>query len=186
MTKRPRSLNRFLLSSLGALAVLVSVSTVHAQANMVAPSTRQMFATFGFGPSIGIDPSGTQFKIAQEFGYHFQGASGPAIGASLEEAFGSGLFRFQIGPKFWWDFQPSPTLGLYLAPHAKLGYGLLSATGWTGHAFNFQFGFEGRLVLGDRGMIFFRPLTIDLLFGDWGGQSVAAVYDLMFGGGVTF
>jgi len=148
-----------------------------------------MFVTFGVGPSIGLSYSGTQVKLAQDFGYHFFGdGSGPALGAEISEAFGHSIFRFQVGPKFWWDIQPSSSLGLYLAPTAQLGYAhLASSGGGSANAFDMQFGFEARLVLGDRGMLYVRPVGIDILIGGNSyGSDTATIYDLAVGGGVTF
>jgi hypothetical protein len=178
---------RLLATSVGLAALFGLIAPAQAYPPMVQPSTRPMFATFGFGPSILIEPgSGTQFKITQAFGYHlFGGGEGPAIGAALEEAFGEGITRFQIGPKFWWDIQPAAGLGLYLAPTFKLGY-MLATNGDSAHYFNFQFGFEVKMVLGNRGLVFFRPFTLDMGAGGVDGARFGAGYDLMFGGGVTF
>ena len=175
----------------GQLALFVAPVAAASFPPIVRPSSRPMFVTFNFGPSVGVDPSGTLFKIAQEFGYHiFHTGSGPAVGASFEEAFSGNLTRLGLGPKFWWNFQPVAGLGLYLTPSAKIGYQLASYTEGQGsnHYFLFQFGFEGRLVIGDRGLIFFRPFTLEMGGGggDISGQGFIASYDIQFGGGVTF
>jgi len=147
-----------------------------------------MFVTLGVGPSIGLSYNGTQAKLAQDFGYHFSGeGDGPALGVEVSEAFGQQLFRFQAGAKFWWDIQPSSELGLYLAPTAQVGFAHLSAGSAAANAFDAQLGFEVRLVLGDRGMVYVRPLGIDILAGGNAyGNDTETIYDLMIGGGVTF
>lgn len=163
------------------------------------PSSRATFAAFGIGPSFGLtgcndqgcsDASNfTQIKLAQEIGYHVSGnGKGFAIGGSLEEAFGDNLLRFQPGVKMWWDIQPSADLALYIAPSLKAGYALfhVDVNGLgsdTDHAFNAQVGVAGRLVLGDRGMVFFRPFTLDTFFTE---NAVLITYDVMVGGAVTF
>jgi len=141
-----------------------------------------MFAQFNFGPSIGIDPGGTQFKIAQEFGYHFSGhGAGPALGASLEEAFGSGLGALPDRPKFWWDFQPVDGWACTSRPRRKIGYALFAASGGGArpHAFTSSSALR-RTRAGETARSFmFRPFTIDMAAGD----GFAAAYDLLFGAG---
>src|SRR5687768_9804781 len=73
-------------------------------APVLGPGTQPMFVEAGLGPSIFMGASGeggsvqggfTQFKLWQEFGYHFSGtADGPAIGVNIEEAFIENV-RFQ-------------------------------------------------------------------------------------------
>jgi hypothetical protein len=90
--------------------------------------------------------------------------------------------------KLWWDIQPSDELALYISPTLKAGYALFHVDAGpfgdaTDHAFNAQAGVAGRLVLGDRGMIFFRPFTLDTFIDEDG---VLLTYDVMIGGAVTF
>lgn len=185
-----------------ALATLTLAEDVQAQSpdnGVLRPSSRPTYAAFGIGPSFGLTACGesgcgdatalTQVKLAQEIGWHVSGdGEGFALGASVEEAFGDNIFRFQPGFKMWWDIQPSQKLALYIAPTLKVGYALFSADAGplgsaTDHAFNAQVGVAGRLVLGDRGMLFFRPITIDTFTTEDG---VLLTYDVMIGGGVTF
>lgn len=196
---RSRRSSRGLLGSLAVGIVLCSAGTARADDgddDVLRPSSRPMFATFGVGPSIGItgcnnsgcstNASFTQFKLTQDFGYHFMGeGEGPALGVNVEEAFGDNVFRLQPGVKLWWDFQPSEDLGLYVAPTVKLGYGLVTATqgSYTAHAFNWQVGAALRMVLGDRGMVFVRPITLDSFVNDDG---IAFSWDIVAGGGLTF
>jgi hypothetical protein len=177
---------RNLYATAVALCSLAWAGVSSAQ-GMLEPGTRPMFVDVGLGPAILVLPGGgfTQFKLEQEFGYHFSGDSaGPAIGIAISESFGGSSFIFQPGPKFWYDIQLGDN-AIYISPQGKLGYALISAGG-TGHAFNWQFGLEGKLILGDRGLIFFRPLAFDFFAGDVGSESFLMRYDLMFGGGVTF
>ncbi len=162
-------------------------------AAVLVPGTRPMFATASIAPAFGLSSNAaTQLKLSQSFGYHFTGdGSGFAIGGELQESLGGSAFAFQVGPKAWYDIQVSDRLGLYLAPSFMLGlaYGSASQSYYgydygsiAGVAFNMQIGFEAKLVIGDRGLVFFRPVTIDIGV----GSQVAVRYDLVFGGGATF
>ncbi|MFH1131744.1 MAG: hypothetical protein V1754_10435, partial [Pseudomonadota bacterium] len=149
---------------------------------ILQPTKHAFFASFGMGPAIGLHNISSQFKLTQEFGWHFWGdGSGPAIGGSLQEAFVGGFATLEIGPKFWWDIQPVKELGLYIAPCAQMGLAYAGiGNGYAG--FNLQFGVEARLALGGIGMVLFRPITFDLGIGD----AVVVRWDMMFGGGVYF
>jgi hypothetical protein len=124
-----------------------------------------------------------QFKLMEDIGGHFSGdASGPALGASFEQSFGNGYWKLQGGPKFWWDIQPVKNLGLYIAPEVRIGPGAWGNGDARGY-FNTQIGCSGRLILGDRGIVFFKPFTMDLATNfDW----YAGYWDVMAGGGVTW
>jgi hypothetical protein len=158
---------------------------------LLRAGSHPMFVEAGLGPSIFMGASGnggsaeggfTQFKLWQEFGYHFSGtASGPAIGVNVEEAFVQS-FRFQPGVKAWWDI-PVGDFGLYLTPSAKLGYSGTFVEGGAAHHFNIHAGFRGKLLLGDTGSVFFQPIGVDMLAGDMG---FGAFWDLMLGGGFIF
>lgn len=178
----------------GFVALSLTAASGEALANpMIRPATRSMFATIGMGPAIKLDDVPTQFKLEIAAGWHFSGdGTGPAIGLALAPSFGESATLFSIGPRFWWDIQPSAAMGLYLAPFAQIGFAHYSievcgpfgqCVGGSTNAFQLMFGFEVRLALANRGMVFFRPLGIDLFINDDG---VGARYDLMFGGGVYF
>ena len=108
-----------------------------------------------------------------------------ALGVNIAESFGNSAFVFQPGVKFWWDIQVVEDYAIYVTPAGKLGYTLGTGGGATAHAFNWALGVEGRVILGDRGLIFFRPFTLDMFAGEF-VDDFAMRYDLMFGGGVTF
>jgi hypothetical protein len=162
-------------------------------------STRPLFANFAIGPSIGLvgcneagcDDANAfdQLKLTQEIGYHVSGGGdGFAIGFSIDEAFGDHVLRVQPGAKFLWDIQPSEDHGFYIAPFVKAGYSYLKLDAGpfgsaTEHAFNGQAGVEARLVLGDRALLYLRPVGIDVLANDDG---VLMMYDIMISGGITF
>lgn len=192
----PRSRSSASLLLVLSVVIAGAVTGVSRTAEAIPPVLREGTRPFvfqgGLGPAINLTGHGTQFKMEQVFGYHFFGTSeGPCLGGALEESFGNNFFTFQIGPRFWWDIQPVAGLGLYLAPLAQLGYqvatfddGFLGRfrRSFTYHAFNMKFGFEVKLVLGDRGVVYFRPFSIDMFIQD----HFSARWDIMMGGGVTF
>ncbi|MCC6746345.1 MAG: hypothetical protein IT371_01720 [Deltaproteobacteria bacterium] len=184
-----RSARRMRTGLLGAAALASLLALVPTRAEAIPPAlqagTRPMWGFFGMGGAIGMTSfSGSQFRLSEEFGYHFSGKSdGPAIGGILAESFGSGFFGFQVGPKFTWDFQIVRDLGVYLAPTAHIAFALAGAGGSAAAGFNFGFGFEGKLVIMNRGIVFFRPFELDFFAGDFPFQ---ARYNLSFGGGVIF
>jgi len=119
------------------------------------------------------------FKRTEEFGYHFSGdSSGPAIAWALQESFGSSYFVFETGPKFEWDIPIVDGIGLYLSPGMLVGFAVAEGNAGV----TIQPSFRGKLILGDRGMVFFQPFLLDIM----AGSEVIVRYDLMFGGGVTF
>lgn len=188
------------LTGLAVAAALLLGATAEAQAvpRILRPGTRPWVFIGGLGFSGAVFGDwGTsryyrgnwrselhRFKLMEDIGGHFSGdASGPALGASFEQSFNEHYFMFEAGPKFWWDIQPVKDLGLYIAPEVRIGPAVSvngDAHGW----FNTQMGCSGRLILGDRGIVFFKPFTLDLL-ADFDGSWVG-FWDVMLGGGVTW
>ncbi|MCC6527793.1 MAG: hypothetical protein IT373_34425 [Polyangiaceae bacterium] len=182
-----------------------TASEAWADDDALTPGTRPMFLDVGLGPTLFMGASGgggsiraddgfPRGKLQLEFGYHFSGdSSGPALGPNIEVSFGApprDVTGVEPGLKFWYDIQIGD-VAFYLTPSAKLGYGALIYRSVAAHAFNIELGFEGRLIINDRGLVFFRPITVDMLAGEvgFGGASAsgfAAFWDLMFGGGATF
>ena len=182
LTHRPHQLT--LLAMVTAAGVTLMAPDAAAD-DILRPGTRPMWAALTLGPTIGVSNfQVTQFKLEQEFGYHFSGdSSGPALGVNIGESFGSGFTVVEPGIKFWWDIPLSDEIAIYLSPNAKVGYGGIFAGGGASHAFNWEAALEGKLILGDRGLLILRPLAFDFFAGDGG---VAVRYDLMLGGGATF
>ena len=152
-----------------------------------------MWVALGFGPdfhglNLGKKPKLkdiTRFALAFDFGYHFSGdGEGPAIGASLEQTFGKGFYTFNPNFKFWWDIMIAD-MAIYVAPFAKAGY-ILGANGGGAHGFVLGQGVEGRVVLDDRWFTFFRPIQVDIVIGDFFGDTVNVNLFVFIGGGVTF
>jgi hypothetical protein len=187
-----------------ALFIFFSVSVSDAVPSIVRSGTHPGWFAFSFGPAIGLrdsDYSGytveapNQFKLVQTFGYHFMGQShGPALALDIQESLGDQTTVLQVGPKFVWDIPIVRGLGVYLSPSAMLGYAFVSYERTfivrfeeEEHGLTMQFAFEAKLVLGDRGLIFFRPITIDIITGEVRDEWMTFVrWDLLFGGGVTF
>ncbi|HHH10471.1 MAG TPA: hypothetical protein ENK23_00125 [Sorangium sp.] len=174
---------RLLLAAAAATGLTLAAPDAVA-GDILAPGTRPMWVAGAIGPTLGISNlTVNQFKLEQEFGYHFSGdSSGPAIGASIGESFGSGFTVLTPGAKFWWDIQIIDDMAIYVSPSAKLGYGGFFGGGTSVSAFNWELAAEGKVVLGDRGMLFFRPVGVDFFADDNG---LAVRYDIMLGGGVT-
>jgi hypothetical protein len=151
---------------------------------MLRPGTRSMSAMFSVAPALALD-SGlhTQVKLGQGFAWHPSGdSSGLAFGGEIQESLGSSAFMLTMGPKVWYDIQISDALGIYLAPSVLVGFGYVSGGGTSTFGFDMQMGFEAKMLIQDRGMIFFRPITLDIAVAD----RAAVRWDLVFGGGVTF
>lgn len=173
-----------------ALAIIVAVpAAAYAEAPSKAamvlrPGTRSMAAIFSVAPAFALDNNlATQVKLGQAFAWHVSGdASGFAIGGELQESIGASSFVFNMGPKAWYDIQVSDELGIYLAPSVMMGLAYATANSQSAFGFNMQFGFEAKMLVQDRGMVFFRPVTVDIAIGD----QTAVRWDLVFGGGVTF
>ena len=89
---------------------------------------------------------------------------------------------FQPGVKFWWDIQIMDDWGIYVTPQAKAGPGFAAGGGGVDLAFNLQLGCEGKLIFKDRGLMFLRLFTADLML----TGEVALNHDIILGGGVTF
>lgn len=185
-----------------------SASAAEVPTVLETPSPRPFFAVLQLGPAIEVAGDwGTQLKLGQDFGYHLSGGTtGLALGVSLEESFGNctdaegvSCFSFQGGPKAWWTFQPIADLGLFVGPAARLAYThvRVSVPGFgASGSFNgvgLQLSLEARMVLLDRLILFFRPITLDMIVGGSDenlglvyDDNFAIRYDITFGGGLAF
>lgn len=162
---------------------------------ILQPSSRPMYFVGGLGPdfhglNLGKDvfrgKNPARFALTLDFGYHFDGAGeGPVVGATLEQTFGKGFYTLNPAGKFLWDIMIAD-MAIYVAPFGKLGYLLGTSSGSTAHGLDLGFGVEGRVVLQDRWMLFFRPLQIDIILGDFFGETAHVNALLVLGGGVTF
>jgi hypothetical protein len=166
---------------------------------VLEPSSRPWLGEFGIGPGIFMLACGggrcasadgtTQVKMRQLVGYHLSGdGEGFALGLNIDEAFGSGLFRFQPGLRLWADIPVADDMAIYVSPYGQLGYSLytLTLTGigsGTTHFFNWQLGAAARVVLGDRWSLSFTPIGFDWVAN---GDGMIWSYDLGFGFGATF
>lgn len=167
---------------------------------ILRPGTHPWFASLSLGVAGKLKDLMTQFKLVEAIGYHFSGnAGGPAIALEIQESLsdegGGTAYVIEIGPKFQWDIPIIQNLGFYLTPSILIGYG---RAGWSrggygadygGNGFTLQLGFEGRLILADRWLVFMRPLTIDVSGGkgcDNCEFDTFVRWDFLVGGGVIF
>ncbi len=169
---------------------------------ILRPGTHPMWASLAMGGGLGVSwstggvsggaSSASQFKLIEEFGYHFTSsfggpAAGPAIAIDLQEGFGGDTSTvFESLPRFVWDIPIIQNLGLYLSPGLGIGFARVFA-GDGVNAATIQLTFDGKLILGERGFVFFRPFGLDIIASSVNSQSYTLVrWDLMFGGGVIF
>jgi hypothetical protein len=169
---------------------------------LLRPGTHPMWASLAMGGGLGVSWSSggysggaggaSQFKLIEQFGYHLSSnfggpAAGPAIAIDLQESFGGDTSTvIEILPRFVWDIPIIQNLGLYLSPSLGIGYARIFG-GDGVNAATIQLDFEGKLILGDRGFVFFRPFGLDIMASSVNGNSYTLVrWDLMFGGGVIF
>lgn len=194
-----------------ALLIALVADTGIARGDILREGTHPMWVALSLGPLLDVrDPeyggfegdAPNQFGLRQTFGVHFSGrAEGPAVAIDLQESFGDDFFVFALVPKFVYDIPLVRGLGLYLSPMAGLGYMMADPDctcpfGWdcgvcdSYHGLTLQFGFEGKLIIGDRGLVFFRPfdLEIDMLYIDDPVDEFGTTvrYGILFGGGVIF
>lgn len=186
-------MKRFVLFLFALSVLLGSAAPAEAIPPLLRPGTRPMWVSGAFGPAILFESGGyTQLKLTQTFGYHFKGtAAGPAIAVDLQESVAHGGIIFELLPRFVWDIPIVDGLGLYLSPSAGLGFAHMGS-GYSSYSWNgltFQLAFAAKLILGDRGMVFFQPFGLDVLAGDTGtayGWDSTIRWDMLWGGGVTF
>jgi hypothetical protein len=171
-----------------ALAVLAGLALVavagRAEAQM-RQGTRPGFFEASVGPVVGItDPGRLWFQSSIEIGGHFsRNSGGPALSGSFDFMARPDWFGMEVGVKFRWDIQVRRSTAFYLAPTVRTGYALFSHRGDApSHFFNLQLGFELRMILRNRLIIFFRPLSFDIDIRD----HVEVAYDPGVGLGVTF
>jgi hypothetical protein len=181
-----RSAIRIAILSLTASA-LSYVAPLPARAEQVLeiirPGTRPAWFGFSLAPALDITNSANQMKIAQDVGYHLSGdSSGFGLGFTMQQSVFNSAFVFEAGPKASYDVLISDTMGVYITPSFMFGGGGSSVAGSSSGFFDMQVALEGKMLINDRGLIFFRPVSFDMQF----GNVVAARYEIVFGGGATF
>jgi hypothetical protein len=176
--------------TLASLSILLISGNASAQIPEVLRSgTHPLYSSFTMGGAINAKDSFSQFKVAEDIGYHFSGdSSGPAIAFVMQESFGESVIIFETGPQFVYDIPVKDGLGLYLSPSFMIGF-LIGAPSYgdSGKGVTFQPAFKGKLLLGDRGYVFFQPIGLDIAYISWAGYGGISIrYEMLFGGGVTF
>jgi hypothetical protein len=158
---------------------------------------RPFFAQGGMGAAIELAKVPSQLKLGVVFGYHLnRTAAGPAIAGDLQIGVTGDFTAIEVGPRFYWDIPlvVRGTTTLLLAPSAMLGYAHFTkqcipragACAPARNGLSLQLGVEGRLILARRALIFFRPISVDMLptaEDDW---VFGLRYDLLFGGGAIW
>jgi hypothetical protein len=109
--------------------------------------------------------------------YHFLGSDGPYAGVEIQEGMGS-YFRFGMGVRAGWDWSPSPSLPITVAPDARIGF----ATSDGNAGFNLRVGVEAKYTLPMGLSLHLRPLAFNFAFGD----VTITSYDLLAGAGFAF
>ncbi len=161
---------------------------------IAAPRGRPFFLSLGVGAGIELKDLSSQLKLLAGFGYHFSRASsGPALALDAQVGVKGGFTSIEAGPRFSWDLPLAPAYGLYASPGLTVGFAHLTGAcvgticGGSESGITAQLGAEVRLLLSGRGLVFLRPISIDLLALSGGGSwHVRVRYDLLFGGGAVF
>ncbi len=170
------------LAGLTALWLLAAAGDAEAQ---MRQGTRRGYFEVSVGPVVGItDPGRLWFQSSLEIGGHFERTSGgPALSASFDFLARPDWFGMEGGVKFRWDIQVRRGMAFYLTPSVRVGYALFSHHGdLPAHYFNLQLGFELRMILRNRLILFFRPVSFDFDIRD----HVEVAFDPGVGIGVSF
>lgn len=188
MSIRRRISAAVLASALVAGAVAICAPGEAQAQNIVRSGTRPGWLGLGVGPSIGIVNSPVSAHINPQFGYHFGGnTSGPAIVVDLNMYVTGGFFALTATPRFQYDIQPIGGVGFLVGPYIGFGPGFATAGGAASFLMEIPFGVDLKLVLGDRGLIWFRPVGFSVPIAiSSAGAGAGFAYDIQFGGGFTF
>jgi hypothetical protein len=145
---------------------------------------------FGMGPAVNLESGYALGKAGFDVHYHFMGGDvGPALGPEFVMHFREGIFGFDFGPIFLWDFRvyAKKNAKLYLAPLVALGYSLTNFHGsyvhGNSHDFFMDFGGQFKAVWNDRAGVFVRPLNFSVVAGKGGATGF---YTLLIGATVSF
>jgi hypothetical protein len=188
------------------LLVLAHASTAEAGVPKVMKlGTREMWVSAGIGAALGFGDTISQTKLNQTLGVHFLGRTeGPALALELQESVGYDVFIFEVMPRFFWDIAVVDRVAFYITPSVGVGFAYIdddrrpstgAATQITeteGKGLTIQVAVEARLVINDRGLVFLRPLAVDIISAEYTLSNATTRWDtrvrwdLMFGGGVTF
>ncbi|MCA9634732.1 MAG: hypothetical protein KC420_01720 [Myxococcales bacterium] len=152
---------------------------------------------------------GGAFKLHQEILFHLTGKwHGPALSLVTQEEFAGGYFGFNILPRFAWDIHVYKPLALVISPFVGLGYHL---SHWNPYWYNtyfgyvgapnysaatLQFGVTGKLMIGQRWLVWLQFPSADFQIGpgyyycnpavNYCPTYFAARFDVLAGGGVAF
>jgi hypothetical protein len=131
----------------------------------------------GLGGAFGITGNGyAQFKLAAEGVYHFDGGTGPAVGAAIHASFVD-FVALQFLGRFQWDIEIVD--GVLVTPFAHLGAAVLLSPLDTA-AFDIGIGAEAKIAFGQF-YVWVRPLYLDIFI----QSEVGLRWDVLAGGGFT-
>jgi hypothetical protein len=173
------------LALFASLSVL-AVASAEAQDPMYAADdggpldtpTGSVALQLGLGGAFGLTGNGyAQFKLAAEGVYHFDGATGPAVGAAIHVSFVD-FVALQFLGRFQWDIEVVD--GLLITPFANLGAVVLLSPFDTA-GLDIGFGADAKFAFGQF-YAWVRPISLEL----WIQSDVAVRWDVLAGGGVTF
>ncbi|MEM9192088.1 MAG: hypothetical protein AAGF12_23145 [Myxococcota bacterium] len=150
-------------------------------------SAQPFFIGGGLGAGVRIDDVNTQFKLEQQFGYHFSGRpEGFFLGLNAGESFGDGLVLLQIGGRLGWDIEIARAgeADILLSPGGVVGIAVFTFDERDAFArFNWQFTFDIKFrVLRDQLTLFIRAVGLDFFAGDDFGMR----FDFMAGAYLNF
>jgi hypothetical protein len=147
---------------------------------------------FDFGPAFGVGfgNGGPLGGVWLDYLYHFRGnQEGPAIGALGVFSAWPGRIGGTAAFMFQWDFAlvPSKNLGLYLGPHAALGF---TGGRWNkNHNYAALYGMGGatlKLSVNDFWSFWVRPVNMELYAGNFPGDNLRGGFGASLGAGITF
>jgi hypothetical protein len=180
-----RSLERLARIALGISFVAALASSAHAQdavppgdgGGVLQTPEGPLALQVGLGGAFGLTGNGyAQFKLAAEGVYHFDGGTGPAVGAAIHASFVD-FVALQFLARFQWDIEIVP--GVLVTPFAHLGAAVLLSPFDTA-AFDIGFGAEGKIAFGQF-YVWVRPVYLDILI----QEEVGVRWDVVAGGGFT-
>jgi hypothetical protein len=201
-------------------ALPVAAGDEPAGPSLLRPGTRRGFFSLGLGGGFGFGDALGGFQLVEELGFHFKRASsGPGLALALAQGFRNGsigtvdygdvtgtIYRIEAAAKFFWDIQVSSRLAIYIAPFLQAGYvhsyfasEVEYANSFSAQGGAVNVGSDVKMILGDRGLIFVRPVGVLVTFASvdpivkndgtvWADArtDTSVHYQLLVGGGVTF
>ena len=153
-------------------------------------------------PALELRDFHSQLKVGLSGVRRLRAPSGPAVGLDLQVSFTGAFATVEVGPRLTWDFLLMPGHGLTIGPSLMVGLAwaterCTSSARWRSDpepvcspartGLSIQAAAEGRMRLGSRAVVTVRPLSIDVLPTEGGGEwALGLRYDFVAAAGVTF